>query len=323
MYRIKEVNKLSKKKTAFDESLINNKRSYDYYIDVMTEIAISRFEWENLPESCDERTLELTLFKYGKAVFFEDEDLGEKLTLPVIANGPFNVYGIPVNRRAYSKYNSYSKELTDEDSVIIYNNRLRRETFSKVQLFAYRLWSLDRAIDVNVNAQKTPVLIRCEDKNRLSFLNLYKEYDGNAPVIFGDKSLDPNTFSVLNTSAPFTAKQIHDIRNEIWNDAMTMLGVPNTNVRKRERLIADEVSLNKGVFVSSRYGELESRRKAASLINKMFGEDIKVYYRSDDTDIESERLQELMGIGQGIQNGHIETPIVDIDEKRRELMKNE
>lgn len=310
---------MGKKKTNFDESAITNKRSYLYYIDRMKELGISMFEWENLPDTCDERTLELTLFMYGQAIFFKDDVVGE-LVLPFAGNGPFDVYGVPINRRAYSKYNQYKKWLTNENSVIIYNNRLRTNSYNDVQLFAKRLWALDMAIDVNVNAQKTPILIRCDTKQRLTFQNLYKEYDGNAPVIYGDTALDPNSFSVLRTDAPFVAKQIHDIRNEIWNDAMTMLGVANTNVRKRERLIADEVSLNKGVFVSSRYGRLEARRKAAEQINNMFGTNIKVYYRSDDTDIESERLQQLMGIGQGIQNGHIETPV---SEKFKEEIQNE
>ena len=313
---------MSRKKTNFEDSLIDNQRSYWYYVDRMTELAISMYEWEGLPETCDERTLELTLFKYGRALFFQDEVVGD-LTLPFNGTGPFDVYGIPINRRAYSKYNNYKEWRDNTNSVVIYNNRLRKNTLDHVILYAKRLYAIDRAIDVNINAQKTPVLIRCDTKQRLTFANLYKEYDGNSPVIYGDSALDPNSFSVLNTSAPFTAKQMHDIRNEIWNDAMTMLGIANTNVRKRERLIADEVSLNKGVFVSSRYSGLESRRKAAEQINKMFDKNIKVYYRSDDTDIESERLQQLMGIGTGIQNGHIETPIQEPEKEIIGVIKNE
>jgi hypothetical protein len=42
-----------------------NNRTYSFYYDRLVELAISMFEWKNLPKSIDPRYLELTLFTDG------------------------------------------------------------------------------------------------------------------------------------------------------------------------------------------------------------------------------------------------------------------
>jgi hypothetical protein len=148
-------------------------------------------------------------------------------------------------------------------------------------MFARRLSNLDRIIDVNANAQKTPVLIRASEKQRLTMMNLYKEYDGNAPFIFGDKNLDLNDLSVLKTDAPYVADKIYTLKTQIWNEALTYLGISNVNITKKERLITDEVQRNQGGTIASRYSGLDARKQAADKINKMFGSNIEVEYRED------------------------------------------
>ena len=148
-------------------------------------------------------------------------------------------------------------------------------------MFARRLYNLDRIIDVNANAQKTPVLVRASEKQRLTMLNLYKQYDGNEPFIFGDKNLDMNSLTVLKTDAPFIADKIYQLKTQIWNEALTYLGISNITINKKERLITDEVIRAQGGTVASRYSRLETRQEAAEKINEMFGTDIKVEYRED------------------------------------------
>ena len=153
---------MRRKKTNFEESLVLNMASYYEYLDRLTELAISMFDWKNLPDSIDARFLELTLFTDGQAVFFKDEELDDYLCLQVATNGGFNVYRIPLRRRAYA-VNGYQKQLDIKDSVIIYNNMLRRNSIRTVKLYARRIANLDRIIDVNSNAQKTPVLVQGSD----------------------------------------------------------------------------------------------------------------------------------------------------------------
>lgn len=288
------------KKTLFGESARGNVEEYGFYLERLTELSISMFEWKNLPDSVDPRFLEMVLFTNGSVVFFKDDDLnidtglsddrtegGTYLALPVAMNGRWSVYNVPTKRRAYAS-NGYNYNLDENNSVIIYNNMVRTNSVRMCKLYAQRLWDLDRTIDVNAKAQKTPILISCTEPQRLTMLNLYKEYDGNQPFIFADKNLDINGLSVLQTGAPYVADKLYQLKTEIWNEALTYLGISNINYQKKERMISDEVIRNQGGTIASRYSRLESRRDAAEQINKMFGLNIEVDYREDYREMDDE-----------------------------------
>ena len=264
----------------FGESAVMNNATYIQYFNRLVELSVSMFEWQGLPETIDPRYLELHLFQNGSMVYFRDEVMGD-LCLDCIANGQFDVYGNPISRRAYSSYNQYQKTLNESDSVIIWNNYLRQPSVLDVKMFAKRLYNLDRIIDVNANAQKTPVLVQGTEKQRLTLVNLYKEFDGNAPFIFGDKNLDLNSLRAISTNAPYVADKLYQLKTQIWNEALTYLGISNLNIQKKERMITDEVQRNQGGTIASRYSRLEARREAVDKINRMFGTDISVDYRED------------------------------------------
>lgn len=279
----------NKKNRMFWESAKLNNATYQQYYQRLLELSTAMFEWKNLPPSVDARFLELTLFGKGMAVFFKDEELGY-LALPVAISGKWNVYNIPTGRRAYAS-NGYNANLTEKNSVIIFNNYSHTNSMLDVEMFARRLYNMDRAIDVNINAQKTPVLIQCSEQQRTTMLNLYQKYDGNEPFIFGDNNLDLAGFKVLNTNAPFVADKIRQEKTQTWNEALTYLGISNTNVTKKERLISDEVLRSQGGTIASRYSRLEMRRQACEQINKMFPDlDIWCDYRDDFREADDETI---------------------------------
>lgn len=276
-----------KRDLQFCESAYMNNRTYLQYYNRLTELAISMFEWQNLPETVDQRFLEMCLFSDGMCVFFQDEVLGY-LSLQCMIGGKLNVYRIPMERKAYAT-NGYQRELDGTNSVIIFNNYLHTNSMLDVEMFSKRLYNIDRAIDVNANAQKTPVLIQCDESQRLTMKNLYKQYEGNEPFIFGSKGLDANGLKVLQTGAPYVADKLYELKTLIWNEALTYLGISNINVVKKERMITDEVTRNQGGTVASRYSRLESRRQACKQINEMFELNIWVDYREDFQDIEEQQ----------------------------------
>lgn len=274
-----------RKRTNFEDSAATNTLTHMQYLRRLMELSMSMFEWKNLPNTVDPRYIELRLFETGSVVFFKDDVLGE-LCLDCIQQGNFDVYGNPITRRAYSCYNNYQKVLSNKDSVIIWNNYLRTNSVTDIQLYAKRLWDLDRSVDVNAKAQKTPILIQCNEKQKLSMKNLYMQYDGNIPAIFADNNIDINGIKVISTQAPYVADKLYQLKNQIWNEALTYLGISNLNINKQERLITDEVSSSQGSTISSRYSRLECRKQAVEKINEMFGLDIEVDYRKDYQDID-------------------------------------
>ena len=263
----------------FWQSASFNNATFMQYYNRLVELAISMFEWKNLPETIDPRFLELALFGDGMAVFFEDKEIGY-LAMRTMIGGRLNLYNIPTDRRAYAS-NGYNMPLTQDDSVIIWNNLMHTNSVLEVSNFSKRLWDLDRTIDVNAKAQKTPILIRCEESQRLTLKNLYKQYSGNEPVIYADKGLAAKPIDVLNTDAPYVCDKLYELKTQIWNEALTYLGISNVSYQKKERLLQDEVQRNMGGTIASRYSRLEARRQAANEINKMFGLNIDVNFRED------------------------------------------
>lgn len=263
----------------FYESAYKNDVVFQQYYNRLLELSISMFEWTGLPDSIDPRFLELVLFGDGFSIFFKDDVLGF-LALRTMIGGRLDVYQIPMERRAYAS-NGYNMKLDSSNSVIIYNNMIHTNSVLEVENFSARLAKLDRIIDVNCNAQRTPVLITCDESQRLTMKNLYMKYEGNVPYIFGDSNLNPNSIKVLKTDAPYNADKLYTLKTQIWNEALTYLGISNVNIQKRERLITDEVMRNQGGTIASRYSRLESRRQACEQINKMFGLDIWCDYRED------------------------------------------
>ena len=150
------------------------------------------------------------------------------------------------------------------------------------RMFARRLADIDRTIDVNISAQKTPVLIESDSNTLLSLKNAYKQYEGNFPVIFGKKGIADNV-KVLMTGAPLVAPALQQLKQTIWNDALESLGIANHGADKKERVNTLEIQANQGGTIASRYSGLIAREQACDAVNKMFGTNIGVRYREEVT----------------------------------------
>lgn len=267
------------KKAKWESALLNN-RTYLQYYNRLLELAINMYEWKNLPDTVDERFLELTLFSDGMAVYFRDEILGD-LCLQTMIGGNLDVYRIPMERTAYAA-NGYQVRLDTTNSVIIFNNYTHTNSMLDIEMYAHRLYNIERTIDVNVNAQKTPVMVIGSEAQRLTLKNLMMQYDGNEPFIYGDDKLNVNALNVLRLDAPYVADKLNILKRQIWNEALTYLGIENSNTEKKERLVTDEITSNLGGVEAQRFCRLNARRKAADQINAMFGTNITVDFREEN-----------------------------------------
>ena len=272
---------MARKKTQFDESAYLNDVNYIRYFNTLKMIATSSFKYTNMPNSVDVRFLELGLFNRGYMVFFYDEDLEKYLALNTTLGCELDVYNNPLSYTAYAN-NGYQVQLTNKDSVIIYNNYLKQPTLMLCEYFAKRLYDFDSVIDVNVRSQKTPILIACNESEKLAMKNVYMQYDGNQPVIFTYKDfITADNFKVVNTQSPYVGDKIYQLKSNIWNEALTQLGITNTTVNKKERLITDEVQRSQGGVFACRNSRLKMREQCINKINDMFNLNIQVEFNDD------------------------------------------
>lgn len=254
-----------------------NVQVYQDYFARLMEFALNMFEWEGLPDTCSEPFLELNLCTQGVCAFFEDEVMGY-LTLPISINGRLDVYGRPVRYRAYAA-NGYQRDLDRTNSVLIYNNYLRSPSTLTVALYAERLANLQRSIDVNVSAQKTPTVIVCGETQRLTMENLFAKVQDNETLVFGKRDLDLEGISTFNPRAEYVADRLETLKNEVWRECMNFFGVETTPSDKKERLNIPEVDVAMGSAQAQRFIWLNPRQEAARQIKEMFGVEIKPQYR--------------------------------------------
>lgn len=261
-------------KKEVDLAMIINDATYLDYLDRLKMLAISLFEWENLDEIAGfgaSKFLERVLYKNGRACFIKDETKGF-MVLKANPCDKFNIYYLPKKVECFSL--GYNKKYDFDDIVYIMNNLLEKPTFATLQLMAYRLFDTERTIDVNLTAQKTPVLIEGDHKTILTLKNVYMQYSGNTPFIFGNKQFDiSNKLNVLKTDAPYLIDKLELHKHEIWNEALTFLGIDNANTDKKERLITDEVESNNELISYYLNCFYKTRKEACELINKKFLKD--------------------------------------------------
>ena len=279
----------------FFESLYNNQATYADYMNRLKKVATSIFEWVNLPESMNQRYLEETLFYYGMATLFKDEDYGF-INTKCASNGVINIYGLPTSLNCFSYDFSRVKKLytglpmeegKDDTCILVMNNWDRIPTVATIQLFAYRLYEAEVTAMTNIKAQKTPILITVDETQRLMMENMYSQYEGNRPVIFGDKKqLQDGVIKAINTTAPFIADKVMDYKKDIWNEALQFLGINTLQIEKRERLITEEANSNNELINLNLQSFLVPRQEACKQFNKKYGlegtdKEISVRVRSD------------------------------------------
>ena len=274
-----------------DSALMNSATYYDY-LERFKKICLSMFEWTNLPDSMSARYLEECLYYKGQAALLKDEMYGF-INTQCASNGYLNIYGLPSSLNCYSyQYNSirnvYSglEGTEDKDCILVMNNWQRVPTATTIELFCQRLAEAEMVASVNIKSQKTAVLILVDENQRLMMENLYAQYDGNRPFIFGDKNqLSVDTIKSINTNAPFVADKIMEYKKQIWNEALQYLGINTLQTEKKERLITDEASSNNELINLNLQSMLIPRQEAAKQFNKLFGltgkNAISVRLRSD------------------------------------------
>ena len=279
-------------KDAFRDAIILNTETYVDYLERMKKICLSMFEWQNLPPSMSARFLEMCLYYNGQAALLYDNDYGYINTMAA-DGGYINIYGLPTEINCYSyRFNQrrslYTTDTGEEkgsECILVMNNYERVPTSATVTLFAYRLAEAQRTADVNIKAQRTPILLTTDQKQLYTLKKMYEEYDGNTPAIFADKNtISPDALKAIKTDAPFIAQNIMDYKREIWNEFLSTIGVSNLS-EKRERMISNEVDSNNELVNLNLQSLLIPRKEACKQFNEKYGlmgdKAIDVKVRSD------------------------------------------
>lgn len=264
--------------SEFEDAMLLNSQTYVDYLERMKKIALSMFEWVNLPNTMNSRYLEMCLYYKGQAALLYDEDYGF-INTQAADSGYINIYGLPTKLNCYSYSYNKMRELyvpntnlpSEEECILVMNNYQRVPTAATISLYAERLCEAQRACDINVKAQKTPILLLTDKNQELTLRNMYAQYDGNSPVIFGDRNLlADKPIDSINTNAKFVANDIREYMQGIWNDFLCFIGINNLN-EKKERMINSEANTNNELVNLNMQSYLIPRKQACKEFNDKFG----------------------------------------------------
>ena len=263
------------RKRANLTDLLNNLTFRTIY-DKFRLISMNAFEWKGLPDGILERHIETQLFQRGMAIFFRVPDAGY-MCLEAQNGGPVNVYGDPLFYNAFGF--NFTRRVDADKCVIIENNLLRLPTHDFIMFYANKIAEAERTMDVNIKANKTPIVMVCDDRDVLSAKRVFQQVDGNVPAIFADKGLDLSGITALDMKAQFLGNELMDYKHSVEAELLTFLGINNPAVDKRERLITDEVNSNNQLIDSFMELQLEARKRACDAINEMYGLNVSVKRR--------------------------------------------
>lgn len=269
--------------------------TYSTWFNRLYNIAISRFEWLNLPDTCNEKFIEQVLFFNGFMVGYKDTALSSFLIMPCTNNSVLDIFGYPAKVNAYG-YNGYmaqnltpytitlGEEPTRADAALLYANYSRCPDLPAVLYFARKLTKIDRTIDVNINVQKTPYIISCGENQRLTVANMFKQVDNFEPAIITTKFYGLNgekPINVMDLKPPFVADKMQTLKRQVYQEALTYLGIEANTSEKAERQVTEELTANMGETESMRQSPLASRKQFCKEFNKIYGTNIDVKFRSD------------------------------------------
>lgn len=263
----------------------------DYLNDIMvmdmfsriTNIALSRFKWINLPRTCNERALEMTLFFYGKALFFYDPNFGLMHT-PFTDNSEYNIYYESTIRNAFSF--NYNHTYNIDDSVIIRNNITQTPDYFTVWNFVPKIADAIRAIDVHTNSLKRPFIMYCSEKERTTYQRILKSISDNEIAIIGKKMPDDKGIGVLEVAKEsYLADFWANVKNYL-NQIYSSLGIRNSYSEKKERMIVSEVEGEGNAIRHTLQSALNARKEACIAINTMFKDQLDAEVSVEANEIE-------------------------------------
>ena len=270
-----------------DISLTMNSAAFQKWYHLLYIDLISRFEWKNLPKEIPPYFIEKVLATYGYCAFsYINDDIGFAATLTTLAGDGINNYFLPKSIETYSVQpgSEWHRKLElGKDGVLIFDSpdwSIVPAPAKIIEMAAYRLALYERTIDVNLSAQKTPVILQVADSQRLSVENLYKKINANEPVVVVDNKVDMG--AVLKTAdlkAPYVVDKLLNARQTEFDTILTMFGIENSNMSKKERLVESETEGNNGQIMMSREAGLQMRRWACDQINEIWGLNVECDFR--------------------------------------------
>ena len=273
---------LSNMPLSDQQLIINNTEIYNYYKFRLNNMALSRFTYENLPDTIDRWFLEKTLLLYGKIAIGRVKGTDIWVALPyTYKRGRLDVYNYPVDIQGYTTQQGI---IEFDEFILLYDNMTREPLIAWIDLYAKLLWECHNTYRSNLNQQIHPYIITGNKNNQLSFKNFFNRLFGFEPYIAVKENINVDeNIKVLNMNKEFNGNELLTCLQRTWDEACAMLGIPHGS-DKKERENIEEVRTNQMQENIMMASSLLNRQEAFDKFNELTGSDVKVYYTGTNSD---------------------------------------
>lgn len=263
-----------------------NTAVFHFYVKYLLQRLISVFKFEGLPEEWAENYFSYVLFGIGYVAIINTDrygiipqkcTVGDRITLfrqpqkAIVTN--------PVFDRSYEL-------LIGKQCEVIKMQPDWGNGLDIVSTYADLMTMAIESAGINMYNSKAGFVFFADSKaGAESFKKAYDEISSGNPLTVIDKSLMREDgspawqfFTPDVGSNYITGNLLNDMRT-LENQFNSMIGIPNANTQKRERLITSEVEANSIEVSTLPIIWLETMRKDIEKVNRMFGLNISVSLR--------------------------------------------
>lgn len=263
-----------------------NTAVFHFYVKYLLQRLISVFKFEGLPEEWAENYFSYVLFGIGYVAIINTDrygiipqkcTVGDRITLfrqpqkAIVTN--------PVFDRSYEL-------LIGKQCEVIKMQPDWGNGLDIVSTYADLMTMAIESAGINMYNSKAGFVFFADSKaGAESFKKAYDEISSGNPLTVIDKSLMREDgspawqfFTPDVGSNYITGNLLNDMRT-LENQFNSMIGIPNANTQKRERLITSEVEANSIEVSTLPIVWLETMRKDIEKVNRMFGLNISVSLR--------------------------------------------
>lgn len=262
-----------------------NARTFQKNFDMLLSLALNRFRWVGLPDTCDARYLEWVLHRIGIATLSYDASQPTRVytTLQAMPYGQYNMYGLPTKWRAVGYDGLTDYECDNENAVLCYYNNSRFGPWNALEIFARKMTHYERTEDVNLTNQMLPYIYIAPQEKKMELVNLVKQIQGGEPAVLGDSGLLDlvQNVTAIDTKTPLITEELALSKENVFRNALLYLGIPHLAYEKGERMIEDEARANTSPTNIMLLDCLKARRDFCEQVNAKFGLDVQVVFNDD------------------------------------------
>lgn len=264
---------------GYESQMIDFHKIKTIFFNKIYNIFISRYIWVGLPPEIQPYYIESTLFWRASGVFIYDDIAEMYAFMKVALQGMPDIYNIPDGRTAFAP-NGYIEEYGKEDSIILWDNPATLPFCYEAEMYACRLANVWKTKDINIFAQRTPVVLVSSSEQRLTFQTLGEQYANYVPILKVSDNVDLDRIKALNVSAPYIVDKLEEEIRSVKSSLLTSLGYESNPIEKRERLVVGETQGNNGETEANRNVGLDLRKRCANAMNELWGLNVDVRFNS-------------------------------------------